>query len=163
MSFMCSRCWSFLKSYLLQQFPQSNFLSLWFCYFLLCESSSFHMTCFSSLSDCTWGQPGRKKWEYCSLHSAPSSGWALLGRVLILICPLLPWGTVPCWHPRAFCCPGPLSSFPPTSSSHPDLSPGWFSFLAVWSPLPTFGVLYSLPLTRESPREPCMGAVPEAV
>lgn len=115
---MCSRNWSFLKSYVLQLFPQSDCFSFGFSDFLLYESPRFSMM---SLFFCdhTQGQPGRKKGDDCSSHSVPGRPAAQLGwnspHSQLLTAPLLNTREpLPVETLVLFYCRGPLSTFLPT-------------------------------------------------
>lgn len=109
-------------------------------------------------STCTQGQPGRKKWDYCSSNSAP--GWrvvhwmTLLGIALSFFCSLFPLGTVSCRSPSLSISKGPFPLLPPAPHSLMLTHPVPISWL--WHPL--CPVLYPPLLTCVFRREPCPGS-----
>lgn len=128
---MCSR-YPFWKSYLLQLFPQSDFVSFWWSVSL-------------SFCDCTQDQPGRKTWDYCSSHSV--RGWPAARlhweQSSFSSAHRSPWELFPIETPVLSIVRGPPFLFPSHLLSTPflNLYSHWASFLPVESPLPTFGVL----------------------
>ena len=128
---------------MLYESPRFSMMSLFFC-------------------DHTQGQPGRKKGDDCSSHSAPGRPAARLGwntsHSQLLTAPLLNTREpLPVETLVLFYCRGPLSTFLPTCSALLDLDPSWASLLDVLSPLPTFGALRPVSLTPVSLGEPCRG------
>lgn len=98
-----------------------------------------------SFCDCTQGQPGRKTWDYRSSHSVP--GWPAARlrweQSSFSSAHCSPWELFPV-ETRVLSivrAPHFLFSSYLLSMSLLNLYPPWANFLAVESPLPTFGVL----------------------
>lgn len=74
----------------------------------------YDLSLFSSVIVLRANLEGRREITELTSCTRPADSSALLGIVVVLICPRLPVGTVPCWNPSAFSCQGPPFLF----SSH---------------------------------------------
>lgn len=141
---------------------QISFLSH-ICWSYFTSPILFYFDDLFSFCACTQSQPGRKTWDYCNSHSAPSWptarlcwAWCSFSSARCSPWELFPGENLVLPVARAH----PLSSSPPTCSSLLllYLYPLWASFPAVESPLPTFGVP-CLCLSREAWLWECTGSL----